>query len=254
MRIALLIEYEGTRFSGWQIQPNGATIQGALEDAFKAITQKTIRVYGAGRTDAGVHAAGQVAHADLELPMPIERLAGALNTQLPDSIRILATQNVSSDFNSRFDAISREYEYTITTQPRALNRKMHWFCKVQLDHAALQETAGLILGEKDFRSFCASKTDTENMICQVTQSDWQMESNYLIYHISGNRFLHHMVRMLVGTMVEVARGRWKIEQFQRLLDEPTHEHHTVTAPARGLVLNRIHYPESLHLFKEYYGD
>ena len=256
LRIALLIEYEGTKYSGWQSQPNGVTIQSTLEQALEKVTQQAVRILGSGRTDAGVHAAGQVAHLDLmrDLSMPIERFPGAINTQLPNSIRVLAAQVVPAQFSARFQAIAREYQYTITIQPRALNRKLSWFCKYKLNPDDLNRCARLILGEHDFTSFCASISDTENKVCHVSESVWLADANYLIYKISGTRFLHHMVRMLVGTMVEVGRGRWKFDQFQRLLDEPTQDHHKVTAPARGLVLKRVRYPESLTLFREYYGE
>lgn len=254
MRIALLLEYEGTQYSGWQSQPHAVTIQSAIEHALETITQQNVRILGSGRTDAGVHAAGQVAHVDLDLPMPIERFAGAINTQLPKSIRVLAAQIVSPQFNARFQAIAREYQYAITLQPRALNRKMSWFCKYSLNPNLLQRCSEVILGEHDFTSFCASISDTENKVCQISVSTWTSDSNYLVYTIAGSRFLHHMVRMLVGTMVEVGRGRWQFEQFQRLLDEPSQDHHKVTAPARGLVLRRVRYPETVMLFKEYYDQ
>ena len=254
MRYAILLEYDGTAFHGWQIQPAGATIQAALEEAISKIIQQDIRVTGSGRTDAGVHAAGQVAHFDADLPMPVGRLTGAINTHLPDDIRVLDAQEVTGEFNSRFDAIARHYQYNISYFPHPITRHTHWYCKYELNIDLLNQCASMILGEHDFTSFCASVTDTENMVCDIQHSEWEVRNTRIIYRVHGSRFLHHMVRMLVGTMIEVARGRWSIDDFRLRLQQPNHDHDTITAPAKGLILERVVYPTELHLFEGFYGQ
>ncbi|MCF7800394.1 MAG: tRNA pseudouridine(38-40) synthase TruA [Candidatus Marinimicrobia bacterium] len=252
MRVALSLEFEGTNYQGWQSQPTGPTIQSVLEQALESVTKYSSRITGSGRTDAGVHALGQVAHFDTDaMQIPIDRLPAALNQVLPDDISVLAAQPVPDDFNSRFDAVGREYEYHIVTYPRALQRQTSWYCKYPLDADLLNACAEMVLGEHDFTSFCAAITDTKNMICNVEVSAWEIHSRGMIYRVRANRFLHHMVRMLVGNMIEVARGRWSMAYFRKLLQHPDHEHDTVTAPAQGLILKCVYYPDSLHLFQEF---
>ncbi|MCF7796670.1 MAG: tRNA pseudouridine(38-40) synthase TruA [Lentisphaeria bacterium] len=253
MRVALLLEFEGTNYQGWQAQPTGPTIQFVLETALREILKEIPRVTGSGRTDAGVHALGQVAHFDIEsLKIPVERLPAALNQALPDDIRVLAAQRTPEDFNSRFDAIAREYAYHISSYPNALHRQTSWYCKYNPDRALLASCAEMVVGEHDFTSFCAAITDTHNMVCRVDFSSWEFLPRGLIYRVRANRFLHHMVRMLVGNMIEVARGRWSLAYFRKLLQQPDHEHDTVTAPAHGLRLERVDYLEKLQLFQAFY--
>lgn len=254
MRIALLLEFEGTNYQGWQSQPSGPTIQSVLEQALESVTKSSLRITGSGRTDAGVHAEGQVAHFETDvMQIPMDRLPAALNQALPDDISVLAAQLVPDDFNSRFDAVGREYEYHIAIYPRALQRQTSWYCKYRLDGELLNACAEMVLGEHDFTSFCAAITDTKNMICTLAASEWEIHPRGVIYRVRANRFLHHMVRMLVGNMIEVARGRWSPEYFWNLMQHPDHAHDTVTAPAQGLILKRVYYPDSFQLFQEFYG-
>lgn len=254
MRIALLLEFEGTRYQGWQKQPTGPTIQSVLEESLESIIGAPVQIIGSGRTDAGVHARGQVAQFDTDdMRIPIQRLPAALNQILPEDISILASQMVPEDFNCRFDATAREYEYHISLYRRALHRQTAWYCKYNLDEKLLNSCAEMVLGEHDFTSFCAAITDTQNMVSKVEISSWAYFPQGLVYRVRANRFLHHMVRMLVGNMVEVSRGRWPVDYFRKLLQTPDHKHDTVTAPAAGLHLKRVYYPESIHLFEEFYG-
>jgi len=247
MRIALLIQYVGSAYHGWQVQQDPQTIQGLLEHALAQIYQRRISLTGSGRTDSGVHALGQVAHFDVaESSIPIDNLAPVLNRILPEEIGVVASRLVSPEFHSRFAAIRRDYCYTISTQPNVLQRNHQWYVRFPLVIDKLACLAALIQGSHDFSSFCYAGTETQNMQCHILDAHWDTESEgVLSFHVAGDRFLHHMVRMLVGSMVEVARGKWSTARFEQLLNSPDRQAHVVTAPARGLVLRQVNYPAAL---------
>lgn len=249
MRIALLIQYDGTQFNGWQVQPDKPTIQGEIEKALEQVYKETIGIMGSGRTDSGVHAFGQVAHFDIkQSTIPVKNLWMTLNKHLPQSIRIISSQQVEGDFHSRFQAKERSYRYEFNTSFNILQRDTRWFVRFDIDPTILDELAGLILGPHDFSSFCYAGTETQNMICDVHLAEWKhLDDGAFAFHIKANRFLHHMVRMLVGSMIEVARGKWTLEYFKGLLDNPDRKSHVVTAPPSGLALLKVEYPESAHL-------
>lgn len=244
MRIAILVQYDGTDFSGWQIQPDNATIQGAIEAALKTLYGESVGIMGSGRTDSGVHAFGQVAHFDLEASnIPPENLWMALNRHLPRSIRLLDSQVVADDFHSRFQANERTYRYEIDRDFNILHRNSRWYVRFPLDLEKLNELAILIAGSHDFSSFCYAGTETENMICNVAAAAWdELDESGLVFRITADRYLHHMVRMLVGSMIEVARGKWDIDYFHELLRNPDRQNHATTAPASGLALVKVGYP------------
>ncbi|MCF7807780.1 MAG: tRNA pseudouridine(38-40) synthase TruA [Candidatus Marinimicrobia bacterium] len=247
MRVAVLVQYEGTSFNGWQVQPDKPTIQGEIEDALEKIYGERIGIMGSGRTDSGVHAFGQVAHFDVaESPIPVQNIWMTLNKHLPQSIRIVSSQPVADDFHSRFQARERSYRYEINTRFNILQRDTRWFVRYIIDQEALMELTGLIHGSHDFSSFCYAGTETENMMCNIQRADWiQLDEGGLAFYITADRFLHHMVRMLAGSMVEVARGKWTLDHFKALLENPDRQNHAVTAPASGLTLLKVTYPDSI---------
>lgn len=247
MKIALLIQYDGTQYRGWQVQKDPDTVQGLLEQALQRLFDQKLGLTGSGRTDSGVHALGQVAHFEIETcTIPVHNVGKALNRFLPDDIKVLASEKVSEEFHSRFAAIRRQYVYQIQTQKNVLNRSSQWFVRFALDESRLVELAGIIEGEHDFSSFCYAGTETENMVCNILSAKWEKyDGDVLKFSIAGNRFLHHMVRMLVGSMVEVARGKWSVEHFTELLNQPDRKAHTVTAPAQGLALVQVNYPDRI---------
>jgi len=170
----------------------------------------------------------------------------ALNRQLPRDIRLIGSQQVSDEFHSRFAANQRHYLYQINTRANVLDRQFKWLVKYPLETLKLHELAAHIRGEHDFSSFCYAGTETENMVCNIASATWEEDpSGGLRFSIVGDRFLHHMVRMLVGSMVEVARGKWEIEYFAHLLSNPNRKSHTVTAPANGLALMKVGYPDTI---------
>jgi len=247
VRIAILIQYEGSNYRGWQIQPGLPTVQGSLEKALEKVFGSRIGIVGSGRTDAGVHALGQVAHFHIEKStIPAANIWMTLNPFLPEDIRVISSCEVVEAFHSRFKAVQREYRYAVTTEQNVLRRNTCWLVRYPLDFSKLENLAGQIIGRHDFSSFCYAGSETENMICHISEAYWERGSDkQLSFSIKADRFLHHMVRMLVGTMIEVARGKWQIKQFAKLLDHPDRQNHTVTAPAEGLVLQKVSYPEAI---------
>ncbi len=247
MKIALLVQYDGSAYHGWQIQKDPETVQGYLESSLQTVFGQKIGLFGSGRTDSGVHALGQVAHFEIATsPIPVENLWKALNRHLPDDIRLIASVEVKDDFHSRFAAVRRQYLYQLTTSPNVLDRNTQWYVRHQLDISKLETLSKLILGEHDFSSFCYAGTETENMICNLAQADWEVhQSGVLRFTIAGDRFLHHMVRMLVGSMIEVARGKWEVDHFESLVINPNRKSHTVTAPAHGLALMQVSYSDDI---------
>lgn len=264
----LTIAYDGTDFSGWQVQPGEATIQGELQAALGRITGETPLPQGSGRTDAGVHALGQVASFALQAPIPPENLLRALNRTLPASIRVLETEIVPGSFHARHSAVAKTYEYRVFREsvcPPTLARYV-LACPWPMDMDALQRAAGLFVGEHNFLSFAASDPDlarrgrisplegppleamrpsAPHPVKTIFSSAWERQQTaageLLVYRVRGSGFLHHMVRNLVGTMLDVGRGRLKSEEIPGILATRSRAAAGPTAPARGLYLHSVEY-------------
>lgn len=238
----LTIEYDGTNLHGWQVQPNGRTVQGDIESAIREFSPKQkITLIGAGRTDSGVHARGQIANIKLVTKMKPEEIQKALNSKLQKDIWISDCQIVDESFHARFSAKEREYSYHITSKYSPINQRFEWCVNKNLDKEKLSKCSKLIIGKHDFTSFCKANSEVNHKICEVYLSKWEITSTGFIYHIRANRFLQHMVRFLVGTMVEVARGRMNIKDFKQFIEG---QHPTLSvfrAQAQGLFLERIIY-------------
>ena len=241
----LLLAYDGTDFHGWQVQPDRATIQGALQDALARITGEDVLPQGSGRTDAGVHALGQVASFALTAPIPEANLMRALNRILPASIRVLSAQRVASDFHARHSAQGKTYEYRIFRGEICppWQARYVYSLPARLDVRAMQCAAGRVLGVHDFTSFAASESDSLDHVRCLHTSEWleHQDSHLLLYRVSGNGFLHHMVRNLVGTFLEVGRGNLEEGAIPSILDARHREQAGPTAPARGLFLVSVDY-------------
>ena len=238
----MTIQYDGSYFSGWQIQNNQDTVQGLIESTLQKILKHPdrIKVHGAGRTDAGVHAKGQVAHAELNIRMKKKDIKNALNANLPNFCRIMDIERVNKDFHSRYNAISREYIYQCYTGNLILNNNQTWMVP-ELDIKLLNKLAKSFRGLNDFLSFSKFNKNIKNTDCLVFESYWLKHNDIYLYHIKANRFLHHMIRYLVGSMVSVSNKRMLISEFQTLLDQPKKEVKIFKAPARGLILDKINY-------------
>jgi len=239
--IRLTIEYDGTDYVGWQFQTNGRSIQEEIEKAIKQILQVDIRVTGAGRTDAGVHARGQVASFFVEEEIEINTLAKSLSSVLPHSIVIREAVEAQLDFNARYDAKRRRYSYSISQEPTAIQRNYCWQVFQKLDIDLMQKCAQQIIGEHGFRAFCKVEDDLHQHSCTITSAEWIKNNKLLIFEITANRFLHGMVRSLVGTMVNVGRGHTKINEFAKILVSKNRVAAGMSAPAKGLILEEIYY-------------
>lgn len=240
-RYKLILQYDGTNFSGWQLQAAARTIQGVIEEALFPLGPGTrIKVTGAGRTDAGVHAQGQVAHFDLETRLSTIQLKKAINARLPEDVNVIRIAPVDEMFHARFSALKRTYIYQIYSGPSLLFRNQAWSLKLK-NIETLNSLAGLITGEHEFLSFSKLNPTLEHFRCRIYYSKWKKTGDMLIFTITGNRFLHHMVRYLVGTMVAVAQGKYDLESFTTLLRNPRPEVHIFKAPPEGLILLKIRY-------------
>ena len=241
-RYKIIIQYDGSSFSGWQLQKNRNTVQGDIENALKIISgsKNRIAVHGAGRTDSGVHAYGQVAHFDLDTNLKSSDLCNAINSNTSRDCKIMFLEKVDSDFESRFDAKKRTYRYQVYLGNSLLYRNQAWLIN-DIDINILKELSDLIIGEYDFLSFSKYRPEQKHTNSIVYESVWKKKDKMLAYEISGNRFLHHMVRYLVGTMVQVSRGRYTKAKFSSLLHEPQKNVQIHRAPANGLILLKVEY-------------
>ncbi len=247
--LKMTLSYDGTDFSGWQIQPSSETIQGALTTAIGRVTGEKVLPQGSGRTDAGVHALGQVASLALESPIPAGNLLIALNDVLPSSIRIVDVREVEPDFHARKSAQAKTYRYRIFRGdicPPFLARYV-WHHPYPLDEHAMAESARLVIGEHDFTSFAAvdpergREDEAASNNRTITSSSWRREGEELIYTVRGNGFLHHMVRNLVGTFVLVGKGSSLPEDISRILAAKNRSTAGATAPGSGLFLVNVEY-------------
>ena len=236
------ISYDGTDFFGWQIQKNTRTVQGELTDAFSTIFSKhRINLIGSGRTDTGVHARHQIANIDLDTNLSCENIKNAINSNIGNDVQINSCEIADSRFNSRFSAVSREYIYIISNVKSPIKRKYSWMLEENFNFKLLNVCAEAIMGIHDFSSFCKEKSLKENNQCEITYSKWTYDKNNYSYKIIGNRFLHHMVRFLVGTMIEVGKSKVKFEDFCELLKNKNKSNLIMKAPPQGLYLNNIYY-------------
>ena len=250
IRLKALIAYDGTDFYGWQVQKDHPTIQSTLTAAIKQICGEEITVTGAGRTDTGVHAYGQVAHIDWEHDLPIDRLQFALNSVLPESIRIRTLEDAAPEFHARFDAKSKIYLYRID-RDRAYNPFLHRFALQYyspLDEELMNQAARLLLGEHDFIAFSATGTDvvtTRRTVTRVELSPEVIEpfsdSRILSFRIEANGFLRKMVRFIVGTILEIGSGKRPIADLQRALEMGDKSGVGIPAAAKGLFLEKVFY-------------
>jgi len=242
------VEYDGSPFSGWQIQPGVKTIQAALESALQVLCRTKVPVMGSGRTDAGVHARGQVAHFDLEQPLAcVFRTTRALNGLLHPHIAVRNLHETHPRFHARYDAILRMYRYQVATAPMVLDRAMRVELRPVPDFERMNDAAKVLLGTHHFGAFCRTKSETENRVCTLFEAAWHPEERIGMWHfrVSGNRFLHGMVRALVGTLLQIGRDQRPADDLLHVLSHPDRTLAGPAAPAHGLILEEVHYPSPL---------
>lgn len=249
MRYFIKFSYLGTEFHGSQRQPNGITVQETIETALKMIFRNEVPITFAGRTDAGVHAREMYAHMDIDEEVMEhlgKNLAFRLNGILPNSIAIHHIVPVTDDAHARFTAKSRTYEYHIVDHKNPFLHDLATRVRPGLNFDAMNEAAKHLIGQQDFASFCRSNTDVKTTICNLTYAHWEVQENgHAVFTITADRFLRNMVRAVVGTLFEVGRGRMTTEQFAQVIAQHTRSAAGDSAPAEGLYLTKIIYPEEI---------
>lgn len=242
-RVKLTVAYDGTNYHGWQIQPNGNTIEAELNRHLSELLGEEIRVTGASRTDAGVHALGNVAVFDTSARMPAEKISYAMNTRLPEDIRIQESCEVAPDFHPRFCRTVKTYEYRILNRrfPDPTKRLYSYFYYYPLDVEKMKTAAAYLVGEHDFQSFCTMKPDLENTVRRIYSLDIGKEGDMILMRVTGNGFLYNMVRIIAGTLIRVGGGSIPPESVQAILEGKNRALAGETARPEGLTLVEIRY-------------
>lgn len=243
-RIKLTVAYDGTNYHGWQVQPNAVTIEGKLNEAISELTKESIQVIGASRTDAGVHALGNVAVFDTESRIPGEKFSYALNQRLPDDIVIQQSQEVDKDFHPRYCTCEKTYEYVILNRkfPLPEYRNTAFFYYGDLDIKVMQEATKAFLGEHDFAGFCSAGAQVKTTVRTIYELTVEKKDNDMIcIRVRGNGFLYNMVRIIAGTLLEVGKGNIEAKSLENRIAAADRSQAGPTAPARGLKLIRIQY-------------
>lgn len=244
MRYFVQLSYFGKPFHGWQIQPNAITVQETLNEVFSTLLNQKINVIGAGRTDTGVHAREMWAHFDVEKAIS-DNFKHKANSFLKNSIALQQVFEVEEDSHSRFDALSREYEYHISLNKDPFKADYAWHIHKKPDIDLMQNAADTLFDFEDFSSFSRSKTQTKTNNCKIMKAVWSVEGDHLIFTIKADRFLRNMVRALVGTLLEVGHKKRTIEAFKELILAKDRTKAGESAPAHGLFLTKVEYPQNI---------
>jgi len=248
IRLQLVLHYDGSSFHGWQFQPDQRTVQGELQAALARLSGEERTVMGSGRTDAGVHAVGQVASVILPRRWAPRELHRALNAVLPRDIWVQAVREVDSAFHARYDAVARSYRYRVGTAAESrspFHRGWCWALAEPLDEACLHEAAAVLPGRHSFRAFAKSGQPERGYTCSVARASWRPWALGVAFEITADRYLPHMVRYLVGTMVDVARGRRPVTDMNALLADEADRETSPPAPPEGLFLVHVEYPSDV---------
>lgn len=245
-RIKLIIAYDGTRYCGWQLQPDKITVEAVINKALSELLNENITVIGASRTDSGVHARGNVAVFDTESRIPAEKVSFALNIRLPEDIRVQSSEEVAPEFHPRRVNSKKTYEYRILNRRIALptERLYSNFVYYKLDFGLMQEAAHYLVGEHDFKSFCSVKTQAESTVRTIYRLEVMKDGDRITISVTGSGFLYNMVRIIAGTLMEVGRGAYKPQKMEEILRGCDRSLAGPTAPAHGLTLIEIAYEEA----------
>jgi tRNA pseudouridine38-40 synthase len=241
MRYLLELSYKGTRYHGWQKQHNALSVQGVLDEKLSLLIGENTETLGCGRTDTGVHATQFFAHFDTVKPIDPAHIVYKLNHMLPQDIAIYGLRPVADTFNARFDAEHRTYEYHVSRQRDPFATEVSWYLYGPLDIELMNKCAALLIGKKDFECFSKVHTQVNNFVCDVMFAYWEMRGGRLIFNIRANRFLRNMVRAIVGTLVDVGRGRITEAEFQQILESKSRSEAGQSVPAQGLFLTGVKY-------------
>lgn len=243
MRIAFIVEYDGTDYAGWQVQKNAVTVQQKIEEALLTLNKGKITVYGAGRTDSGVHARGQCGHFDIEANIPAEKYAFILNTLLPHDIRIKRSWEASPDFHCRFSAKGKRYIYRIINGPHdsALLTRYAMHVPEKMDLSAMRAAAEEIRGTHDFAAFCAAGSSAKTTVRTVSRLDIEKTGELIEITVEGNGFLYNMVRIIAGTLIEVGKGKKTPAEVGEIIRGKVRKEAGMTADAKGLTMDEVFY-------------
>jgi len=248
-RFKLILEYEGTRYSGWQMQKGGKSVQGEILDACRELfEQENIEIYGAGRTDGGVHALGQVAHLDVSTDLIPLRIKYGINDRLPSDICIINVEEISPEFHARHDAIARSYIYQISRRRTALGKKFVWWIKDYLDINLMNNAAAKFVGLKDFRSFTDESQEQRSTKVEIKHCQISEHKDIIVYHVIGSHFLWKQVRRMTGVLVEVGRGKLSAEDISSFFNTYSDIPAKLTAPPSGLFLEKVYYKNDEFLY------
>ena len=243
-RFKLTIEYEGTKYSGWQMQKGGKSVQGEILDACRDLFgQENIEIYGAGRTDSGVHALGQVAHLDIVTDLLPLKIKYGINDRLPSDVSIINVEETSPNFHARHDAIARSYIYQISRRRTALGKKFVWWIKDQLDINIMNEAAAKFTGLKDFRSFTDESQEQQSTRVEIKYSHLSEYKDIILFHVIGSHFLWEQVRRMTGVLVEAGRGKLSPEEISSFFKTRSDIPAKLTAPPSGLFLEKVYYKQ-----------
>ena len=250
MRYFITLSYDGSAYCGWQRQPDTPTVQQTLEQALSTLLREPVEVVGAGRTDTGVNASRYVAHFDSEAVKDCAQLVYKLNLILPQDIAVQSVREVRADAHARFDAIEREYTYYLSQRKNPFRRHSVWQYYVPLDVERMNEAARALVEWDDFTSFAKLNSNNKTNICRVVRAEWHKDAedeSLLIFTIRADRFLRNMIRAIVGTLVDVGRGRYTVEEFRDILHSLDLSRSSAGAPAQGLFLSDVQYDENVYI-------
>jgi len=236
----LIIQYDGTQYAGWQIQENAKTVQGTISKGIKAILKDDVNLIGSGRTDSGAHALGQVANFSTQNEVDPSSFQYSLNSILPNDISIFATEEVGESFHSRFDAVERKYLYLVSKYKSPFYFK-YSIVKNNLDVELLNRLSYMFVGEKDYTSFCKKNTEVKSKLCYVNYIRWRETKNFYLFFISANRFLHGMVRSIIGTLFLAVKQNGDEKFIQSIFSKKDREAAGEAVPAKGLILYKVKY-------------
>ncbi|PJA98066.1 MAG: tRNA pseudouridine(38-40) synthase TruA [Ignavibacteriales bacterium CG_4_9_14_3_um_filter_30_11] len=241
MNYKLKIQYDGTNYCGWQIQKNSVTVQQVISDSITVITKQKVNLIGSGRTDTGVHALGQVANFIIDEKLNIYRFKHSLNSILPFDISVIEMDEIKEDFHSRFDAKKRCYIYLFSKLKSPFYNNYSYFLHDKIDITYLNDLCKCLLGENDFTSFSRKNVDIKNKDCIIYNIHWKELSDKIIFYIEANRFLHGMVRTIIGTLLDAQKNNWKKENVIEIIKSENREKAGEAIPAKGLFLYKVKY-------------
>ncbi len=237
----LKIQYDGTNYAGWQIQENGSTVQQKIVETIEVLTKFRVNLIGSGRTDSGVHALGQVANFKIDVDLDLYRFSHSLNAILPKDISITGIHNIGENFHSRFDAKKRSYIYLISKIKSPFYYPYSWHYHEPIDILKLSKLSESLIGKFDFTSFARKNTETDNKVCEVFQISWRESKEFVIFFIEANRYLHGMVRTIVGTLLKLVKEKEGTKLITELINLKDREAAGEAVPAQGLFLYKVNY-------------